>query len=124
MEKTENRLPSRRNVLSMGYEQYEAAMSTSQEARNCLTKQMKTHPEIFPTAMAQGHKFHGWTEVSKKMPNIVSLSQKLNLHYSTLFKVVFGHQFTNPFYLSKKPMQKRPFPLPYSHEQSPQKTGH
>jgi hypothetical protein len=54
----------------MGYEQYEAAMSTSQKARNCLTKQMETHPELFPAAMAQGYKFHGWTEVSKKMPNM------------------------------------------------------
>lgn len=30
---------------------------------------MKTHPELFPAAMAQGYKFNGWTEVSKKMPN-------------------------------------------------------
>jgi hypothetical protein len=31
---------------------------------------MKTHPELFPAAMAQGYKFNGWTEVSKKMPNM------------------------------------------------------
>jgi len=51
----------------MRYEQHEAAMSTSQKARNFLTQQMKTHPELFPAAMAQGCKFNGWTEESKKM---------------------------------------------------------
>jgi hypothetical protein len=69
-EKTENRLASRRIVLPMTYEQYEATMSTSQKARNCLTEQIKTHPELFPAAIAQGYKFNGWTEVSKKMPDM------------------------------------------------------
>jgi hypothetical protein len=54
----------------MTYEQYEATMSTSQKARNCLTEQIKTHPELFPAAIAQGYKFNGWTEVSKKMPDM------------------------------------------------------
>jgi len=54
----------------MTYEQYEAAMSTNHNARNCLTEQMKRHPELFPAAMAQGYKFNGWTEVSKKMPKM------------------------------------------------------
>jgi hypothetical protein len=31
---------------------------------------MKAHPELFPAAMEQGYKFNGWTEVSKKMPNM------------------------------------------------------
>lgn len=65
-----NRLASRRIVLPMTYEQYEVAMSTSQNARNCLTEQMTAHPELFPGAMEQGYKFNGWTEVSKKMPAI------------------------------------------------------
>jgi len=67
-EKTGNRLASRRIVLPITYEQYEAAMATSQKARDYLTEEMKTHPELFPTAMAQGYKFNGWTEISKKMP--------------------------------------------------------
>ncbi|VAW34346.1 hypothetical protein MNBD_CHLOROFLEXI01-3473, partial [hydrothermal vent metagenome] len=50
-EKIENRLASRRIVLPMEYEQYEAAMSTSQKARICLTEQMETHPELFPAVM-------------------------------------------------------------------------
>lgn len=54
----------------MTYEQYEATMSTSQKARNCLTEQIKTHPELFPAAIALGYKFNGWTEVSKKMPDM------------------------------------------------------
>lgn len=45
-------------------------MATSQKARKYLTEQMKTHPELFPIAMAQGYKFNGWTEVSKKMPQM------------------------------------------------------
>ncbi len=69
-EKIVNRLTSRRIVLPMTYAQYEAAMSTSQKARVCLTEQMKTHPELFPAAMAQGYKFNGWTDKSKKMPTI------------------------------------------------------
>jgi len=54
----------------MRYEEYETAMSTSQKARNCLSEQMKAHPELFPTAMTEGYKFNGWTELSKKMPEI------------------------------------------------------
>jgi hypothetical protein len=69
-EKTGNRLASRRIVLPLTYEQYEAAMATSQKARACLSEQMKIHPELFPLAMAQGYKFNGWTEVSKKMPEM------------------------------------------------------
>jgi len=69
-EKLEERLESRRIVLPMIYEQYEETMSTSQKARNHLTKQMKRHPELFPAAIAQGYKFNGWTEVSKKMPEV------------------------------------------------------
>ncbi len=65
-----NRLASRRIVLPMTYEQYEVAMSTSQNARNCLTEQMTAHSELFPRAMEQGYKLNGWTEVSKKMPAI------------------------------------------------------
>jgi len=45
-------------------------MSTSQKARAYLTEQMKKHPELFPSAMTQGYKFNGWTEVSKKMPQM------------------------------------------------------
>ena len=66
-EKIGERLASRRIVLPITYEQYEVAMSTSQKARICLSEHMKAHPELFPTAMAQGYKFNGWTEVSKKM---------------------------------------------------------
>ena len=69
-EKTGDRLASRRIVLPITCEQYEAAMATSQKARDYLTEEMKTHPELFPTAMAQGYKFNGWTEVSKKMPTM------------------------------------------------------
>ena len=69
-EKLEERLESRRIVLPMTYEQYEETMSTSQKARNYLTEQMKRHPELFPAAIAQGYKFNGWTEVSKKMPEV------------------------------------------------------
>ncbi len=65
-----NRLASRRIVLPIRYEAYEAAMATSQKARECLEEQMKAHPELFPAAMAQGYKLNGWTEMSKKMPNI------------------------------------------------------
>jgi hypothetical protein len=54
----------------MTYEQYEIAMSTSQEARICLTEQMEAHPELFPVGMVEGYKFNGWTEASKKMPTI------------------------------------------------------
>jgi hypothetical protein len=56
--------------LPIRNEEYEAAMATSQKARDCLREQMKAHPELFPAAMAQGYKFNGWTEVSKKMPNM------------------------------------------------------
>jgi hypothetical protein len=45
-------------------------MATSQKARDCLSEQMTVHPELFPAAMAQGYKFNGWTELSKKMPNM------------------------------------------------------
>ena len=31
---------------------------------------MERHPELFPKKMAQGYKLNGWTEVSKKMPNM------------------------------------------------------
>ena len=65
-----NRLASRRIVLPIRYETYEAAMATSQKAGECLREQMKAHPELFPAAMVQGYKFNGWTEVSKKMPNM------------------------------------------------------
>jgi len=65
-----DRLTSRRIVLPIRYEEYEAAMATSQKARACLGEQMKAHPELFPAAMAQGYKFNGWTEISKKMPNM------------------------------------------------------
>lgn len=46
----------------MTYQQYEASMATSQKARTCLTEQIETHPELFPTGMAQGDIFNGWTE--------------------------------------------------------------
>lgn len=45
-------------------------MATSQKARECLREQLKTHPELFPAAIAEGYKFNGWTELSKKMPNM------------------------------------------------------
>jgi hypothetical protein len=45
-------------------------MATSQKARDCLREQMKVYPELFPAAMEQGYKLNGWTEVSKKMPNM------------------------------------------------------
>ena len=31
---------------------------------------MKAHPELFPVEMRQGYKLNGWTEVSKKMPEV------------------------------------------------------
>jgi hypothetical protein len=69
-EKPGERLASRRIILPLTYEQYEIVMSTNKKARDCLTEQMKTHPELFPAAMVQGYKFNGWTEVSKKMPEV------------------------------------------------------
>jgi hypothetical protein len=57
-------------VLPITYEQYEAAMATSQKAREYLTEVMKSHPELFPTDLAQGYKFNGWTEASKKLPKM------------------------------------------------------
>ena len=69
-EKQEDRLPSRRIVLPVTYQQYEVVMATSQKARICLTEQMATHPELFPVEMIKGYKFNGWTEVSKKMPEV------------------------------------------------------
>ena len=69
-EKIENRLPSRRIVVPMRYEEYEVTMSTSLKARTYLTEQMEKHPELFPKKMAEGYKLNGWTEPSQKMPNI------------------------------------------------------
>jgi hypothetical protein len=54
----------------MTYEQYEVVMSTSKKAKDSLIELMKTYPELFPAEMMQGYKFNGWTEVSKKMPEI------------------------------------------------------
>lgn len=69
-ERTANRLASRRIVLPMTHEEYEASMATSQKARDCLTEQMEAHPELFPKGMDRGYKFNGWTEMSKKMPGV------------------------------------------------------
>ena len=69
-EKIDNRLLSRRIVIPLTYEEYKTTMSTSEQARVYLTEQMERHPELFPATMAEGYKFNGWTDVSKKMEQI------------------------------------------------------
>lgn len=68
-QKAKSRLAGRRIVLPITYEQYTEVMSTSDMARNYLDEQMKAYPELLPAVMAQGYKFNGWTEVSKKQPD-------------------------------------------------------
>ena len=63
------RLESRRIVIPIRYNEYAAAMSDPNQAHDCIANQMLAHPELFPTAMKEGYKFNGWTQVSAKMPD-------------------------------------------------------
>lgn len=54
----------------MRYDEYKTAMSESQSAREHIDQQLAAYPELFPTAIAEGYKLNGWTELSKKMPEV------------------------------------------------------
>ena len=64
------RLPSRRIVIPLNREEYEAMMATCEQARAYIDDQSTHRPELFPEAMTHGYKFQGWTEASKKMDGI------------------------------------------------------
>jgi hypothetical protein len=73
-ERAEDRLASRRIVLAMTYEQYEASMATSQKARACLTEQMEAHPELFPTDISPAHKLNGFVYRDNWLENLLVAS--------------------------------------------------
>lgn len=45
-------------------------MADPQQAKATLTQLLDSHPELFPAAMKNGYKLHGWTIPSKKMPEV------------------------------------------------------
>ena len=65
-----DRWESRRIVIPIKYEEYKKTMAEPQEANAYIRQQMDSHPELFPSAMKDGYKLHGWTEPSQKMPEV------------------------------------------------------
>lgn len=56
--------------MPIGYEEYKTVMSEAQQAREHIAEQLVSYPELFPAGMQEGYKLNGWTEVSKKMPEV------------------------------------------------------
>lgn len=54
----------------MAYDAYKVVMADSPQARSQIDQQQDAHPELFPAAMSEGYKLHGWTELSPKMPEV------------------------------------------------------
>lgn len=54
----------------MRYEAYKEIMADPQQANIYIKQQMTSQPELFPPAMTDGYKLHGWTSSSKKMPDV------------------------------------------------------
>lgn len=65
-----DRWESRRIVVPIQYEEYKEKMTEPQQAHAYIKQQMDSHPELFPPAMKDGYKLHGWTRPSKKMHRI------------------------------------------------------
>lgn len=65
-----NRWDSRRIVIPLRYEEYKEIMADPQQAHDCIKQYRDKHPELFPPDMKDGYKLNGWTETSKKMPEV------------------------------------------------------